>query len=253
MPRAVRRESATEHPRSEERAARLLATAISPPIFLIILFPKIVPIPIAREKVMTMGRGFFGGIREAERARAINFCPSCAPWKKEDRAAERIIGKRREFSTFLLKTRVKIREKSIARAAAGTVERMIKSKSFMKTLPPRAAAAPAEAQISACPSLVGRPNTHAAPDHMTTVRREIDTPAISRPSGKRRAEAEFSATEGQKRQKIRQPRKEREAERKTEDFSDIAFEDTAPVTEFAQSVAPSTKSAAEKMISGMSI
>ena len=148
---------------------------------------------------------------------------------------------------------MKAREKRTARAAAGTVERRSRRRSPKKTLPPRAAAAPAVAQISACPSLVGRPRSHAAPDHMTTVRREIDTPIISRPSGKRRAEAELSATEGQKRQKIRHPRKESIAERATEVFSDIAFEETAPVTELAQSVAPSTKSAAEKMISGMSI
>jgi hypothetical protein len=96
MPRAVRIERARALPRSEERAERLSAAVISHPIFSIIRLPKRVPIPIEREKTITAGREFFSERREAERARAKNFCPTCAPWKNEDRAEERIIGKRNQ-------------------------------------------------------------------------------------------------------------------------------------------------------------
>ena len=78
-PRVVRMPMARALPRSEARADFVSATAISVPIFLIIRSPKRVPSAINAAPQRIKAVLVFGVTRDAEIARARNFCPSWAP------------------------------------------------------------------------------------------------------------------------------------------------------------------------------
>ncbi len=137
-------------------------------------------------------------------------------------------------------------ERTAPMAATGKMEIKRKSKRFTDISPPMERAAPAVAAMRPCPSLVGRPKNHAKPDHRATDKRAATTASVVCPSGTVTADAAVFATAGKKREKTKHPKKERMAFAVTEDLIDMVFDDTAPVTQFAQSVAPSTNKAAAK-------
>ena len=116
------------------------------------------------------------------------------------------------------------------------------------TFPPRASALPAIAARSPWPSLVGIPISQAMPDQIKTARSDAITAPSPLPDGKSAIRAEFSATAGKKREKLTIPINPHTAERKAARRLVKALQDTAPVTLFAQSVAPSINKARAKEI-----
>ena len=139
-----------------------------------------------------------------------------------------------------------MRERTAPTMATGKIDRKRKSMGPTDISPPRESAAPAVAAIRPCPSLVGNPRNQARADQRVTERRALMTAAAVYPSGIETADAVFSATAGKKRQNIRHPKKDKREFRKIDVLRDKVFDATAPDTQLAQSVAPSTNSATEK-------
>lgn len=161
--------------------------------------------------------------------------------------ADRIMGVLQFLSFAFIKAFLAMRESTAPMAATGKMDIKRQSSRFTDISPPKERAAPAVAAISPCPSLVGSPKNHANPDHKTTDKSAATTAGDVYSLGMVTAKETVFATAGKKSEKSVHPKKERTAFIMTDDLSVIVFDATAPVTQFAQSVAPSTNKAAAKM------
>ena len=160
-PKTDSKSNATEETRSEANPAAGFAGASSPKRLIIFLPPKSVPNDISTALTNAVHTGTVICSELAERhiaaARAstpANFCPSCAPWAMEDRAAPNTCSFLKE-SVLMLACRSKNFAAKKAIIATGRVERAMPSRVFSHSpaliaeMPATAAAAPLSPAVNA--------------------------------------------------------------------------------------------------------
>ena len=181
----------------------------------------------------------------ASRSRAMNFCPSCAPWRAAMAPAAtrcqvtaehgRRLSHRPAHRPPSAPTRRDRNSPATTLAQASALSRA--------AWPPRARAAPASPAIRAWLSLVGRPNRQASTAHtrMDSKAAHRAVSAASSPPGKTMRSSTVAATAGNSRQAIAAPRKLHPAASHTPCRKVREPEPTAVAMALGASVQPLTK------------